>query len=72
MNFHVVTKFLRKYDHIRKLNFEVAIKNKLKKIFRKFLLNLVFLRHISLLFQKNYDFSKIKFLVGLRKIFETS
>jgi len=43
MNFQVITKFLRKYDHIRKLNFEVAIKIKLKRIFQKFLLNLVFL-----------------------------
>jgi len=53
MNFQVITKFLRKYDHIRKLNFEVAIKIKLKKIFRKFLLILVFLHLNSLLLQKN-------------------
>jgi len=68
-DFHVVIKIFRKYDHIRKLNFQVAIKNKLG-IFWKFLLNLVFLCHISLLFQKNCNFSKIKFLVGLRKFFE--
>jgi len=53
MDFHVVTKFLRKYDHIRKLNFEVAIKNKLTNIFRKFLLILVFLHLNSFLLQKN-------------------
>jgi len=53
MNFHVITKFLRKYDHIRKLNFEVAIKTKLKKIFQKFLSNLVFLHLNSLLLRKN-------------------
>jgi len=61
MNFQVVTKFLRKYDHIRKLNFEVAIKNKLKKIFRKFLLNLVFLHLIFILLRKNWQNSKINF-----------
>jgi len=54
MNFHVITKFLRKYDHIRKLNFEVAIKTKLNNIFQKFLLNLVFLQLNSILFRKNW------------------
>ena len=66
----MVTKFFGKYDHIRKLNFQVAIKIKVQRNFRKFLSNLVFLQHISLLFQKNCNFSKIKFLVGLRKFFE--
>jgi len=32
-DFHVVIKISRKYDHIRKLNFQVGIKNKLKEIF---------------------------------------
>jgi len=55
MNFHVVIKFLRKYDHIRKLNFQVAIKTKVRKIFRKFLLILVFLHLNSLLLQKKIN-----------------
>jgi len=58
MNFHVITKLLRKYDHIRKLNFEVAIKTKLKKIFRKFLLDLVFLCINFILLRKNQQNSK--------------
>jgi len=54
MNFNVITKFLRKYDHIRKSNFEAAIKSKLRNIFQKFQLNLVFLHLNFILLRKNW------------------
>jgi len=53
MNFNVITKFSRKYFHIRKLNFEAAIKNKPNNIFQKILLNLVFLQLNFILLRKN-------------------
>jgi len=61
MNFNVIVKFLRKYDHIRKLNFEATIKSKLNNIFQKFLLNLIFLQQNSILLRKNWQKSKINF-----------
>jgi len=61
MNFDDSTKFSRKYFHIRKLNFEAAIKSKLKNIFQKFLLNLAFLQLNFILLKKNWQNSKINF-----------